>query len=80
MARVMGSKNLKAIAVRGTGGRARGPARGVLDLCLHASREGQSRTLPGGAWRGVPARLRRPNYRTRKCGFCATPCAASPLL
>jgi len=72
---VMGSKNLKAIAVRGTRGvRLARPAE-FLELCLNASREGES-----------PARLllrekaySKPeeyevSYRHRKCGFCITPC------
>ncbi len=72
---VMGSKNLKAIAVRGTlGVRVADPKR-LLDLCLTASREGQSPQMPGVAprqWRPNPEGLM---YRRRKCGFCITPCA-----
>jgi aldehyde:ferredoxin oxidoreductase len=70
---VMGSKNLKAVAVRGSGGVAVAQPEALMDLCLHASREGQTGTRIG--WgdygRGEPS---GPNYRTRKCGFCATPC------
>lgn len=72
---VMGSKNLKAIAVRGTlGVRVADPER-LLDLCLKASREGMRPPTPSSD----PARGRRPgsegSYRTRKCGFCMTDCA-----
>ncbi len=74
---VMGSKNLKAIAVRGTlGVRVADPKR-LLALCLHASREGQSPPPPEGTrrWRGWWDREAGPNFRRRKCGFCITPCA-----
>ncbi len=68
---LMGSKNLKAVAVRGTMGvRVADPKR-LLDICLKASREGQS--PPSG--RGWQWKM-DPNIQTRarKCGFCITPC------
>jgi len=74
---IMGSKNLKAIAVRGTlGVRVADPQR-LLDICLNASREGQSPPPPPGAkrWRGWWSQEAGPNFRRRKCGFCITPCA-----
>lgn len=71
---LMGSKRLKAIAVRGTGGVAVADPQRLLDLCLNASREGLRPAMPGG---GPPRR--RPDQpefmvRRRKCGFCATQC------
>ena len=80
---VMGSKNLKAIAVRGTGGvRLAKPAE-FLELCLSASREGESPTFPGVEVPGVevnsfmeygqPER-EKTSYRRHKCGFCITHC------
>jgi len=71
---VMGSKNLKAIAVRGTGGVRLARPQEFMRLCLTASREGQTPVNPGseGRQRGAPYGA---NYRTRKCGFCITPCA-----
>jgi aldehyde:ferredoxin oxidoreductase len=72
---VMGSKKLKAIAVRGTGGvRVADPER-LLHLCLEASREGQRPTLPASGAQRRPA-ASRPAYaaRQRKCGFCITQC------
>ncbi len=72
---LMGSKNLKAIAVRGTGGVAVADPRRLMELCLTASREGSWPTVPGVPGRGwhPPA---DPNIQTRarKCGFCATAC------
>ncbi|HHX45654.1 MAG TPA: hypothetical protein GX714_16985 [Chloroflexi bacterium] len=71
----MGSKRLKAIAVRGTGGVAVADPQRLLDLCLNASREGAAPEVPG-----APARQWRPRMdpntqmRARKCGFCATVC------
>ena len=72
---VMGAKKLKAIAVRGTGGVRIAHPEAFLDLCLSASREGQTPTNPGsdGSHKGHPPS--GPHYRTRKCGFCITPCA-----
>jgi aldehyde:ferredoxin oxidoreductase len=72
---VMGAKKLKAIAVRGTGAVTLARPQDFLELCLRASREGQSAQAPGsdhGA--SVRGDQHGPNYRTRKCGFCATPC------
>ena len=71
---VMGSKNLKAIAVRGTlGVRIAEPSR-FLDLCLDASREGQSPPPPGSERRRRRMDEFNISYRVRKCGFCMTPC------
>ena len=72
---VMGSKNLKAIAVRGTGGvRIARPAE-FLQICLNASREGQSPLPPGSDPRRPGGRPQYgTDYRTRKCGFCVTHC------
>ncbi|MEA3407667.1 MAG: aldehyde ferredoxin oxidoreductase N-terminal domain-containing protein [Chloroflexota bacterium] len=65
---VMGSKNLKAVAVRGTGGvRVADPQR-FMNLCLQASREGQR---PYSL--GIDATPGE-HYRVHKCGFCMTPC------
>lgn len=71
---VMGAKRLKAIAVRGTGGVHLARPKEFMELCLQASREGQSPNAPGSDYhpRGEPPS--GANYRTRKCGFCATPC------
>jgi len=66
---VMGSKKLKAVAVRGSGGVRVARPQELLSLCLGASREGQE---PGD--RGIRVHD-DPHYRLRKCGFCATPCA-----
>ncbi|MBN1399445.1 MAG: hypothetical protein JXA74_01335 [Anaerolineae bacterium] len=68
---LMGSKRLKAIAVRGAGGVRLAHPREFLQLCLGASREGftPARHTPSIAERSGP------NYRTRKCGFCMTPCS-----
>ncbi|MFP3897067.1 MAG: aldehyde ferredoxin oxidoreductase N-terminal domain-containing protein [Anaerolineales bacterium] len=65
---VMGAKNLKAVAVRGTGGVRLADPQKFMDLCLHASREGQK---PHSL--GIDAAAGE-NYRMRKCGFCMTPC------
>jgi aldehyde:ferredoxin oxidoreductase len=70
---VMGSKNLKAVAVRGSGGVTVARPETFMDLCLHASREGETGTRIGWQDFGREAPS-GPNYRTRKCGFCATPC------
>jgi len=72
---VMGSKNLKAIAVSGTGGVKIAKPEEFLDLCLNQSHEGQTPCEPGSdpKW---PAN--RPthgsNHRFHKCGFCSTTC------
>ncbi|MBC7235839.1 MAG: hypothetical protein H5T69_08355 [Chloroflexi bacterium] len=72
---LMGSKNLKAIAVRGTGGVRVADPEGLMRICLSASREGQSPWLPGG---GGPGRrggeAQDGSIRFHKCGFCITPC------
>jgi len=65
---VMGSKKLKAIAVQGSGGVRIAQPQRFLDLCLKASREGQE---PGDLKIEPKAGA---NFRTRKCGFCMTPC------
>jgi aldehyde:ferredoxin oxidoreductase len=75
---VMGSKNLKAIAVRGTQGVRIARPDAFFDLCMGASREGQS---PGRfnlrEWSSRRSRRAGFDFRLRKCGFCATPCAYS---
>jgi aldehyde:ferredoxin oxidoreductase len=76
---VMGSKNLKAIVVRGTMGVKIARPREFFDLCMNASREGER---PGGL-RSRGRRLNQTGVQTdrggntlrrRKCGFCLTPC------
>ena len=74
---VMGSKNLKAIAVRGTLGVHIADPRRFMDVCLKASREGQSPDWPPARRRGLEPELSR---RARKCGFCITPCATMHLM
>lgn len=72
---VMGAKRLKAIAVRGTSGVRVARPQAFLDICLQASREGQRprRTgRRGRRWRNRPQGASA--VRTRKCGFCMTPC------
>ena len=77
---VMGSKNLKAIAVRGTQGVKVARPQEFMDLCLNASREGQ-RAVESRSYREYAKRMAERarksgvNYRMRKCGFCLTPCA-----
>ena len=70
---VMGAKRLKAIAVRGTGGVRVARPRALLDLCLGASREGQT---PGRYLSNTRRGMRRwaRGGRLRKCGFCMSPC------
>jgi len=72
---LMGSKNLKAVAVRGTGGVRIADPEGFMRICLSASREGQSPWMAGG---GGPGRRRQEvpdgTARFHKCGFCITPC------
>ncbi len=85
---VMGSKNLKAIAVNGTMGVKIARPKEFLDLCVSNTREAvrapwrRGRRRRGGDAR--PQDTSRPNiqmdrsgnvYRRRKCGFCATRCA-----
>jgi aldehyde:ferredoxin oxidoreductase len=76
---VMGSKNLKAIAVRGTMGVRIARPREFLNLCAHASREGltpDGRFDKRAAARRWDAQAERSGitYRLRKCGFCLTQC------
>jgi len=73
---VMGSKKLKAVAVRGTLGVPIAEPQRMLDLCLHASREGQTPTVGVGEQQWYRKHLERLGlgYRVRKCGFCMTPC------
>ena len=65
---LMGSKKLKAVAVRGTGGVRLAHPQEFLNLCRNASTEGFT---PG---RHTSSERSGPTYRTRKCGFCMTPC------
>jgi len=72
---VMGSKNLKAIAVRGPRGvRIARPAEFIREA-LGKSRESFG-SAPEGSTARWPSRpiQSAPNMRTRKCGFCANVC------
>jgi aldehyde:ferredoxin oxidoreductase len=75
---VMGSKNLKAIAVRGTMGVKIARPREFFDLCINASREGQTGNLYSGSRNvkqtGIQTDRNGNILRRRKCGFCLTPC------
>ena len=71
---VMGAKKLKAIAVRGTGGVRIAHPQAFLELCLSASREGQTPVNTSSTSWGRDQPLSGPHYRARKCGFCITPC------
>ena len=79
---VMGSKNLKAIAVQGTMGVRIARPREFLDLCVRASREGLTpdnrfgRRAEARRWRGEIGTSGR-TVRLRKCGFCLTQCVHS---
>lgn len=77
---VMGSKNLKAIAVCGTQGvRVAQPER-LLDLALNASREGLGPRRPGdGPARSRPQQ-REMMSRLKKCGFCLSQCAGQHVM
>jgi len=70
---LMGAKRLKAIAVRGTGGVRLAHPEAFMDLCLNGSREGQRPDEPGSDYYPPGEAPSGPGYRTRKCGFCATP-------
>ena len=72
---VMGSKNLKAIAVRGTGGVKIAKPEEFLEICLRQSREGPRPSEPGSdpRWPSEKA-FSGPNFRRHKCGFCSTVC------
>ena len=73
---VMGSKNLKAIAVRGTQGVRIARPQAFFDLCMNASHEGQGpMRFNLREWSARQARRGGYSFRLRKCGFCATPCA-----
>jgi len=82
---VMGSKNLKAIAVRGTMGVKVARPEEFLDLCLSSSRDALRASRWGGRRRRGSGRPEgeRPSvmtdragnvFRRRKCGFCVTRC------
>jgi len=72
---VMGSKNLKAIAVRGTGGVKIARPEEFLDICLNQSREGLRPSAPDSDPRWPSEKvLAGPNFRRHKCGFCSTVC------
>jgi aldehyde:ferredoxin oxidoreductase len=72
---VMGSKLLKAIAVRGTKGVKIARPQEFMELCLNTSYEGQE---PHESWEDAlhprGESQSGANYRARKCGFCMTPC------
>jgi len=72
---VMGSKKLKAIAVRGTGGIKIARPSEFLDLCLSQSREGEEpcKIESDPKWPADKPSYGT-HYRTHKCGFCATTC------
>jgi aldehyde:ferredoxin oxidoreductase len=77
---VMGAKNLKAIAVRGTQGVRIARPRAFLDLCMKAGREGPGPGAPSMILKYHERMAERAGregatFRWRKCGFCATPCA-----
>jgi len=79
---VMGSKNLKAIAVRGTGGVKIAEPQRFLELCLSQSREGLAPCKPGSNPRWPtekPLYGKSEEYgtdfRSHKCGFCSSICA-----
>ncbi len=72
---LMGSKKLKAVAVRGTGGvRVADPER-LIDLVREGSREGLTPQLPRPG--APPSAQPSPQHavRRRKCGFCLSACA-----
>ncbi len=73
---VMGAKRLKAVAVRGTQGVRVADPQGLMDLCMHSSREGQS-PHSGNYRKWIEQRQGKdgPSLRLKKCGFCATPCS-----
>lgn len=81
---VMGSKNLKAIAVHGTQGVRVAHPHEFMDLCVDASREGQRAVESQFFQRYVKRMTERAQktgvtFRMRKCGFCMTPCV-HPIL
>ena len=79
---VMGSKKLKAIAVRGTGGVKIAEPTEFLNLCLSQSREGLSPCKPGSNPKWPSERqlygthsIEGAEFRAHKCGFCSSICA-----
>ncbi len=77
---LMGSKNLKAIVVRGTEGVKIARPKEFFDLCVYSSHEGPTPgdfhirgddTTPVG----IQTDSAGDRFRLRKCGFCLTPCA-----
>lgn len=72
---VMGSKNLKAVAVRGTNGVKIAEPKRFIECCLNQSREGSRPFIPGSnpRWPSDQAFYGR-NFRRHKCGFCSTIC------
>jgi aldehyde:ferredoxin oxidoreductase len=71
---VMGAKNLKAVAVRGTGGVRVTEPEQLLDMCLSASREGQRPPNPGRVTHRRSPLDQEVPYRRKKCGFCMSNC------
>ena len=76
---VMGSKNLKAIAVRGTMGVKIARPQEFFDLCISIGREGPrpdgfSRRRRDKSRPSVQTDSEGNVLRRRKCGFCASPC------
>jgi aldehyde:ferredoxin oxidoreductase len=74
---VMGSKNLKAIAARGTLGVSIAEPERFTEVCMEASREGQSPRRGNASPGQREAARATAERRMRKCGFCNTPCMMS---
>ena len=76
---VMGAKNLKAIAVRGTMGVKIARPKEFLDLCLYDRPEGRItgnfRKCDDTVQTGVKTDHEGNIFRLRKCGFCISSCA-----
>lgn len=81
---VMGSKKLKAIAVRGTGGVKVAKPREFLELCLTQSREGIGPSKPGSNPKWPTTKqlygkypIEGAEFRAHKCGFCSSTCTST---
>jgi aldehyde:ferredoxin oxidoreductase len=73
---VMGSKRLKAIAVRGTGGVPVADPGRLMELALGASREGLSYRRGSRSRREQRASQVPAARHRKKCGFCASNCSS----
>ena len=72
---VMGSKNLKAIAVYGTKGVKVAKPEEFLKICSNQGREGRIPCEPNSDPKWPAKKVTyNSNYRFHKCGFCATTC------